>query len=227
MNNDFNKDYLMHYGVLGMKWGVRRYQRKDGSLTSKGKQHISEISKKRLKKDERFKKKNPRAYERISEEQKEMINSQKKWINQNKKDLDMISNPSKEKLEKQARKEIEDEKDLLKEEYLMGDGGYKNPTDQDALNSLFWRMGEDGSRATFNNYVEELSKQYTNNQSLKEYSEKSIKRSQQIIDEIGNMTVYELYEEAGKYSKRPNRGVYDIVNNKYILEPKVGQTKKR
>lgn len=30
--------HLKHYGVLGMKWGVRRYQTKDGSLTSAGKQ---------------------------------------------------------------------------------------------------------------------------------------------------------------------------------------------
>lgn len=31
------KDSLAHYGVIGMKWGIRRYQNKDGSLTSDGK----------------------------------------------------------------------------------------------------------------------------------------------------------------------------------------------
>lgn len=32
-----NDDYLMHYGIKGMKWGIRRFQNADGSLTAAGK----------------------------------------------------------------------------------------------------------------------------------------------------------------------------------------------
>lgn len=30
--------YLQHHGIKGMKWGIRRFQNEDGSLTSAGKQ---------------------------------------------------------------------------------------------------------------------------------------------------------------------------------------------
>lgn len=33
---------LYHHGILGMKWGVRRFQNKDGSLTSDGKRHLEQ-----------------------------------------------------------------------------------------------------------------------------------------------------------------------------------------
>ena len=36
---------LQHHGILGMKWGVRRYQNKDGTLTAAGKRRLKTFTK--------------------------------------------------------------------------------------------------------------------------------------------------------------------------------------
>lgn len=33
---------LYHYGILGQKWGIRRYQNEDGTWTAAGKQRYGE-----------------------------------------------------------------------------------------------------------------------------------------------------------------------------------------
>lgn len=38
-----HSDELYHYGVLGMHWGVRRYQNKDGSLTDDGRKRFYKV----------------------------------------------------------------------------------------------------------------------------------------------------------------------------------------
>lgn len=46
----YNSDEICHWGVKGQKWGVRRYQNKDGSLTDLGKKRLSDYKEREVRK---------------------------------------------------------------------------------------------------------------------------------------------------------------------------------
>ena len=51
-------DYLCHYGIKGMKWGIRRYQNEDGTLTAAGKKRAASQAIKKADQEAREDRKN-------------------------------------------------------------------------------------------------------------------------------------------------------------------------
>ena len=56
-------DYIYHHGIIGQKWGVRRFQNSDGSLTSAGKERYGQKVSDTVKKvtEKRFEKQQQKA----------------------------------------------------------------------------------------------------------------------------------------------------------------------
>ena len=111
--HDTNNE-LTHWGIKGMRWGVRRYQNDDGSLTAAGKKrYASEVQS--LKEKERALKKRQAAKDKI-----DVLNAKRKALNEWEDELDGKRVPSKpahkktvsemsmeELLERTARMQIE------------------------------------------------------------------------------------------------------------------------
>lgn len=82
--NDFNE--LKHHGVKGMRWGIRRYQNDDGSLTPRGqkrqqKKDLHKANKTRTK--SLFTPGSDGGYFRKDSRQKRIVNRAQKYMSKN------------------------------------------------------------------------------------------------------------------------------------------------
>lgn len=125
-----DKEFLEHHGILGMKWGVRRYQNEDGTLTDEGRKHygigdrVADVfadarTKSRQKK---INKKRAKALEKARKVQKKKAEEKKKRETDLKKyNLSEKATETVKNLDKMSDKEVHDTLNRLRDEKSIRD----------------------------------------------------------------------------------------------------------
>lgn len=107
-------DELCHHGIRGMRWGIRRYQNKDGSLTARGKKRY-DAELKKVREQEKVLKNRQATRAKI-----EKLEARKKAAADEKAELDAAEGKTKkrklfgrkEKAEKDVKKSVKDMSDV-------------------------------------------------------------------------------------------------------------------
>ena len=82
---NWNSDELYHHGIKGQRWGVRRFQNPDGSLTGAGRKRLGYSERREIKRQEKIKKKTEKYKKQYTDDYNEYILAKKYAQQENEK----------------------------------------------------------------------------------------------------------------------------------------------
>lgn len=183
---------LYHYGIKGMKWGVRRYQNADGSLTAAGKKRqatLSQASDKAKEFSEMARKDSAKYYKKAETAKNAKLSDSD--YQKAMRDLFGVDSKDKRYVESEARSMgYKDSRQMAKEHLGLGKEGYET----------YKAFGDRAKKAA--DFYQNLSDSYKN-APVASLNKKQIKKASKFVSNgyLENMTYreYSLKSNAEKY----------------------------